>query len=70
MKLQLLPLGVANLLYLAVTTPAVENHADCRTFDRLTFASTEFDEIGSTELGRQQSRHKKKQSLVPETLLL
>ena len=66
-KLEFLPLSVGELFDLAVTTPAVENHADCRTFDGLTFAGTKLDKVGSTELSKPESRQKK-QSLVPETL--
>ena len=49
-KLEFLPLGVREFFDLAVTTPAVEDHADSRTFDGLTFACTELDEVGSGEL--------------------
>ena len=53
--LQLLVLGFGDLLDLVVGAPAVEDHADSIVLDRLTFARTEFDEVGSGELGRQQS---------------
>ena len=53
--LQLLVLGFGDLLDLVIGAPAVENHANGIVLDRLTFACTEFDEVGSGELGRQQS---------------
>ena len=53
--LQLLVLSFGDLLDFAVGLPTVENHADSVVLDRLTFARTEFDEVGSGELGRQQS---------------
>ena len=53
-KLEFLPLGVGELFDLAVTTPAVENHADCGAFDGLTFASTKLDKVGVGKLCRKQ----------------
>ena len=53
--LQLLVLSFGDLLDLVVGAPAVEDHADSIVLDRLTFAGTEFDEVGSGELSRQQS---------------
>ena len=55
MNLKPLILTFADLLDLVVGAPAVEDHADSIVLDRLTFARTEFDEVGSGELGRQQS---------------
>ena len=40
--------GFADLLDLVVRAPAVEDHADSIVLDRLTFTSTEFDEIGDS----------------------
>ena len=38
-----------------VGAPSIKNHADGWTFDGLTFAGTEFDEIGNGELLRKES---------------
>ena len=54
-KLEFLPSWFRNFLDFAVTTPSVENHADGCRLDRLTFASTELDEIRCGEFSRQQS---------------
>ena len=53
-KLEFLPLGVGEFFDLAVTAPAVEDHADSIVLDRLTLTRTEFDEIGSTKLSGQE----------------
>ena len=49
------PSRFINFGNLIVGLPTVENHADSVVLDRLPFAHTEFDEVGSGELGRQQS---------------
>ena len=52
-RLQFTILGFGDLLDLIVGFPTVEHHADSVVLDRLTFARTKFDEVGSGELGRQ-----------------
>ena len=51
-RLEFLPRRLCNLLDLAVGFPTVEDHADGVVLDRLTFARTEFDEVGRRELVR------------------
>ena len=58
-KLEFLPLGVGEFFDLVVGAPAVEDHADSIVLDRLTFAGTEFDEIGCTKLSGQQSQERR-----------
>ena len=53
LRLEFAELGFADLLDLVVGAPAVEDHADSIVLDRLTFTSTEFDEIGCTKLSGQ-----------------
>ena len=55
MNLKPLILTFADLLDLVVGFPTVEHHANGVILDGLTFAGTELDEVGSGELGRQQS---------------
>lgn len=51
-------MGFADLLNLAVGLPTVKNHADSVVLDRLTFACTEFDEVGGGELSGQECQER------------